>query len=549
MFRRTHDQQLDMFKDVTGQLSLTAQKKLLDEHSWNQLFYQHFTSQVDESIYSVLYCKNNGRPNASIRMILGMILIKEMQGYSDEQLFDRCEFDLRHRYALGLYHLEQMPPVAATYYDFRAKVAQYLEETGEDLMAKTFTHVTAQQLSTFDISGEKIRMDSKLLQSNIVRQNRLQFILQAIGSALKSTDISALQSYLTEEQYALVQKLQNKTASNVTYHQSSAQKEQMLTDCGYIIRALIQAKYITSDSTLYKIYAEQYDNCDQDEDQDITPKLPQDIASSSVQSIHDPTAAYRKKGKAENVQTVKGFHSNITETCDQADKPNLITDVQTTPAHVSEDTFLAPAIQNTQQMLKGSQIQQVITDGGYDSINNREQMKSEDAPAWKIQKLKGAKRAYDMSYDDQGHLQVTQVKTQQACKVTWRPKIEKYSIKSPQGHNRYMTKSQVENYINCLQIIKQSTDEDYNLRANVEATIHEVFHRLGRGYKIKYRGIIKCHWYVLFRAIGVNLGRIGRHIEVFSTILTKMILTTRIKCLNLISSYLCNIKYSPRYAI
>ena len=73
----------------------------------------------------------------------------------------------------------------------------------------------------------------------------------------------------------------------------------------------------------------------------IEPKPPEDISSSSVQSIHDPEAAYRKKGKGTSTQTVNGYHANITETCDEDDPLNMITSVEVVPANVCENEFLA----------------------------------------------------------------------------------------------------------------------------------------------------------------------------------------------------------------
>lgn len=43
-----------------------------------------------------------GAPNASVRILVTMSILKEGFGCSDEDLFEKCEFDLLTRRALGL---------------------------------------------------------------------------------------------------------------------------------------------------------------------------------------------------------------------------------------------------------------------------------------------------------------------------------------------------------------------------------------------------------------------------------------------------------------
>ena len=130
-----------------------------------------------------------------------------------------------------------------------------------------------------------------------------------------------------------------------------------------------------------------------------------------------------------------------------------------------------------------------------------------------MHKLKGKERRYQMALEGE-ELKVKDTKNDHKdCKVQWSKRANKYKITSPDNTTiRYMTKAQVEDYITALEITQQATHEDYNLRSNVEATIHETFHRLLKRQKTRYRGLIKNHWYVLFRAISVNLGRIERYL-------------------------------------
>jgi len=518
MFRKTKQSQLDLFRDISSNVCDQAKKKLEDTTSWNQIVYTKFVSKIDESIYSVVYPSEKGRPNSSIRVLIGMMLLKEMNGWSDEQLFDECMFNLRVKASLGLRDLKETAPVASTYYDFRSKLARHLQNSGEDLIEQTFNQVCASQLEELDISGKKIRMDSKLIQSNIARQNRLQLIVETLRVSIKYIDITKLESELKASQYEILSSLQTKSTSNITYRLSKLEKEEMLEDCGQIIYLLIQLGYVGEQSVLYRVFEEQYERGEDDKNDDnkggqkIGLKDPSKIGSGTVQSVHDTDAAYRKKGKSENVKIVKGYHGNITETCDEAGKPNLIIDVITTPANKSENEYLEAGIKRSQEKLgQGKRIEQVITDGGYDGKGSRHAMQQSEAPSWKMPKLKGPERVYKMEHDQQGELVVKDSKTNRRLEVGWSKKTNKHVVKNLNGTTRYFTKEQVKQYIQALEILDNTDDHDYNLRANVESTIHEVFHRLGRRHKIKYRSLTKCHWYVLMRAQAVNIGRISRY--------------------------------------
>jgi hypothetical protein len=77
-------------------------------------------SQYQALFYNqILYADGKGAPNASIRVLVGMMILKEGQGWSDEQLFENCEYNLLVRSALGLISFEDAEPVPSTYYLFR----------------------------------------------------------------------------------------------------------------------------------------------------------------------------------------------------------------------------------------------------------------------------------------------------------------------------------------------------------------------------------------------------------------------------------------------
>jgi hypothetical protein len=368
-------------------------------------------------------------------------------------------------------------------------------------------------------------MDSKLINSNIAVSNRVELILEALRHYVKSLKLKIYRKDFKKDEYAFLEVLQNKTVTNITYSLSGNQKQVLLERLGPIIGKLLSISMSQSESyrLLKQVFEEQFEAEEENKDQgdDSTedmrgdgvkkqvPRAPKDIGSDTIQSVHDPEAKFRTKGHGRGKQHVWGYHANITESCEKEDGLNLIIDTEVVEANVSEDVFLIPSIEQSKKVL-GESINEVITDGAYDSIENRKQMLEPDKPNLSIAKMKGGKHRYEMEYDEGQNLQVKEKENGSRCEVSYSKRANKYVIKSKNGYKRYMTQQEVDNYFLHQKITKHANDLNHNLRANVESTIHQVFHRLKKRNKMVYRGKIKCQWYVLSRAFWVNLTRISQ---------------------------------------
>jgi len=71
------------------------------------------------------------------------------------------------RSALGLVNADDPVPTESTYYLFRKKVNDYAKAGNGNLFKLCFADMTKSQCTEFNVSGKRIRMDSKLLGSNI----------------------------------------------------------------------------------------------------------------------------------------------------------------------------------------------------------------------------------------------------------------------------------------------------------------------------------------------------------------------------------------------
>ncbi|HED06421.1 MAG TPA: transposase, partial [Ignavibacteria bacterium] len=181
MFRKTSKSiQQNLFTSGISLFSGKSLKLYQDEMSWHNQFREQVTMRIDEGFFKPLYSSDQGTPNASIRVMISMMILKEAEGLSDQKLFENCRFNMLVRSAIGLLNADDIVPTESTYYLFRKKVNDYAREGKGNLFDSVFSDITKQQSLEFDVSGKRIRMDSKLLGSNIAWLSRYELIHETL---------------------------------------------------------------------------------------------------------------------------------------------------------------------------------------------------------------------------------------------------------------------------------------------------------------------------------------------------------------------------------
>jgi hypothetical protein len=500
MFKKSNKEpQLDAFASVPMMLESSAFKQYSDQGHWHNQFHDQIVMRIDETIFSILFNNTTGAPNSSIRTLVGMMILKESFVWSDSQLFEHCRFNLLVRSALGLFNMNDPLPVESTYYLLRKRMYDHQKQNGEDLMGKAFVQITSGQIKEFDVNGRSIRMDSKLIGSNIALFSRYEIIHQTLCIFFKTLD-NAAKSTLLATDLEQLEKLVIEEPLKTVYRSTREEIKGRLQPIGiisYKLLTLFGNLQTESFLLLRRVFNEQYKVS---EDQQIELRPKEEISSSSVQSPHDPDSAYRNKGD----QKVKGYSVNITETCSD-EGLNLITNVLVEKANISDTAFVEPAIQATIEVT-GQLIEKVYADGAYQSPANDECCEDIDMVFTGIQ---GAESRYDLEMTTEG-LQVTDTKTGELIKAVLvkkqkNSKEDRWKIKTDTGH--YYFGQQAIRSSNMRREMKGRPKEELHKRNNVEATIFQVGIPLTNG-KSKYRGHIKQKMWTCCRCLWINLVRI-----------------------------------------
>ena len=100
MFRKNPvDKQMNIFDPYHG---FPKYIKEVLHKSWAEYFCRHIFSKINEERFAVLYSENYSRPNAPVNVLVGLLFLKELNGWTDEEMIGAFYFDYRVQYALGV---------------------------------------------------------------------------------------------------------------------------------------------------------------------------------------------------------------------------------------------------------------------------------------------------------------------------------------------------------------------------------------------------------------------------------------------------------------
>ncbi|MHB8630241.1 MAG: transposase [Aggregatilineales bacterium] len=343
-----------VFSNVT-ELPKKQRERL--ETSWAATFYRDFFSRIDESKFEVLYSDKASRPNVPVNVLVSLEALKAGFGWSDAELEEQLAFNLQTRYALGYRDLTVGHFELRTVNNFRQRLAQYMQETGENLLEGTFEQVTDEQITVLKLKTGKLRMDSVQIASNIRQMSRIQLLVEVLPRVWRM-----LSADEQRRKSAALRPYTSGTSSQYTYQIEPGEGQSHLEAIGAVMQSLVAelatvyAENVT-DVMLKRVYAEHFIEV---EAETIRPKVGSELSAQSLQSPDDWEATYRqKRGVGDH-----GYVTNVTETGDPENPLQLIVKVQTAPNATDDGALLNAAVPN---LVARTAVDELHTDGGYNS--------------------------------------------------------------------------------------------------------------------------------------------------------------------------------------
>lgn len=492
----------DLFNSISNSLEGSRYKTFSDPKAWHSLFHEHITSKIDEDVFKVLFDKKgNGRPNEPIRLLVSMMILKEGFGWSDKALYEQCHFNMLVMKALGLNNINDSIPCEATYYNFKRSLYSHQIAKGEDLVGKVFGQLTSAQARLFNVQGSHLRMDSKLIGSNIAKSTRLQLIINVVQDfhrdILKNKQGEKFK-LLSGEHFQQLEILLKRKAGQIVYDLQNDQKTVLLEQLGYLLASMVKI-FSEKDSSKYtlldRLFKEQYTTGDERTE----PKSIKEISSSSLQSPYDEDAAYRNK----DGNQVRGYSHNLTETCNDKGL-NLITDIEVAPSNKADCNFVEQALERSKGIV--ANIKHVNVDGAYHSPSNQQRAEKENIELI-CSGMQGDRGKYSYETINRTTVAVTNNNTLEKFEAKTY-KEGKYKFKE-NGKYVYVLQTAIDAYFQRKKVAEY-TKEQTNRRNNVEASLFQLSF-FTRKNKTRYRGKIKNQTWGFCRCIWINLIRIKNH--------------------------------------
>lgn len=503
MFKKSKEPQLDIFGSTFSLFSGKSQKMYEDKASWHNQFRRQVTLRIDESIFKPLYCSDNGTPNASARVLISMMILKEAEGLSDQKLFENCRFNMLTRSAIGLLNATDTVPTESTYYLFRKRIMDYANAGKENLLEVVFEQVSKGQCMDFAVSGKRIRMDSKLLGSNIAWLSRYELIHETLSLFYKGVKKFGGIDQATVE---ILDDLLGLDGYKVVYTCSADEVKTRLQKLGELIYQLLPLfsnSGVPHYQTLQRVFTEQFKV---DENKIVIGKNNEEITARSVQSPHDTDCTYRNK----DGNKVKGYAINITESCDDGDVLNLIGNVDVRNVSTSDLDFFQGDTTKAGEVFT-SKAEAIHADGAFHSPDNQQFCK-DNLMVLYLHAITGPKARYSLDFSA-GELSVFDTLTNELIdsrKMINKEGIVRWRIKSGNGY-RYFAQKDVDTSL-LRRTIAETPIETLQKRNNVEATVFQVGYHYPND-KSRYRGLVKHQMWANIRCFWVNFVRIVNFIE------------------------------------
>ena len=356
MYKKTNPQQ-KLF-GVGTQLSASLRNRL--ESSWAHLFRTEVLPILfkNEDQYAILYGKT-GRPNFSVARMLGLCLLQEFNNLSDQQALDTFSFDIRWRHALDISddgdYLSRRSLV-----EFRRRLAA--EDPEMNLVRNVFDDIRDTAIKKLDLSISDQRVDSTHVISNIRTRGRLALFSNTITYFLKS---------LNEDQFSRVPKgIQQwyTTESEGWFGLGPSEQKLKLQDLAEYLYELIMIfeydnEIISTEpyQLLNRLFNEQCElknNFTSNEESSKIHVKKKPAGGETLQSPYDPDASYGYKGA--------GYSVHITETCNNLEKAEIITDYEVHGAARSDIGKALSVIERLDDA--GMKPKVLFADGGYPSV-------------------------------------------------------------------------------------------------------------------------------------------------------------------------------------
>lgn len=303
--------------------------------------------ELSKHFHPVLGC-----PTKELYGMAGAIFLREYFNLTIAQAVDRCLFDAQWHYALNL--------TPATVSMGHATIERYLKLMAEDGLARTiFQRVTEAFVKALGLEVSRQRLDSTHIQSDMASFGRTRLMAVTIKRFLvqlkrhEAERYGQLPAELLERYAPAESQMFGRYEGDRKPMRQTMAEDMLSLVTQFATNAAVTAR--TSYQAMVRVLDEQ---CDVQHEK-VVVKKPE--GGDVLQNPSDPEASFSgHKGVGYSVQ--------ITQTCTAGNDAQLITAINVTGAHVSDQKAVAPMLE---QLAEQGLLPEVIyADTGYGADEN-----------------------------------------------------------------------------------------------------------------------------------------------------------------------------------
>ncbi len=534
-----------MFKKSNGQKSLFSVETIipdaLPQNDWSFTYREQVLPLIDEDRFSHLFAEQGGAPNKPIKVTISLLIFMGMESLT----WRAAEFQFPRRLdwlnATGT-------PLGEANIDFTTLFKFYRKLEGDRTARDLFETITNRFIELCGTSLKKQRTDSFFIHGWLKTLSRyglfretirvfLGELKKKVGGVFDEIAGKLSKQYL-EKNFDLTEKDREKAQRRI---------REMAQDM-YIILSEFElnekVKGLESFKILETVFAQQCKVVETEENLSTVEIREKPEGEKIINSPHNTDAEYVRKGN----QKVTGNKGFVSETCDEKNKTQFITDVNATGATRADSKEL-PEIQERVDkagMKPDAQYGDAGFVNGKTIISSEEQGIDLEGPSsGRSQSIEGFEKEdrpldvadFAVTIDEEskeltveecpeGHAPLDQGRSEKTGKVNVHfdadkcaacPLKERCPLKI--GTNVATLTIDEAMYAGALRHHQYMEDTDYRkecaIRAGAEGMVNEIVHTHGMR-KARHRELPRIKLQMIFSALACNVKRFIRHGEKYA---------------------------------
>jgi hypothetical protein len=342
--------QMNLFEPASGMFSPMTIKYLSSD--WPGIFRGQMLQLMPADALGEHFSNQVGCHTKELYGMAGAIFLKEFFNLTIPQTVERYLTDAAWQYALNVNPMEASLS--------HATVERYLKLFAEnDLANEVFHRVTSALIEALELDVSRQRLDSTHLYSDMATFGRTKLMGVTIKRFLTQLKRHHRDLYeaLDQDFLARYGPSQAKLFGDFTGSRS-ALRQTVAEDLLMLVSRFADHEQITRRASYKAMERVLHEQCDVEEE---TVELKKKTGGDVMQNPSDPDATYDgHKGP--------GYQAQIAETCSEENDVQLITGVETEPAHTSDQDGVEPMLDQLDAHDRKPEV--LYADGGYGSDKN-----------------------------------------------------------------------------------------------------------------------------------------------------------------------------------